>query len=209
VIGIANDVRQSGQTVDPPPVVYLPFEQGPPFGALLLARSAGNPVTLIAPIGALARELDPEVGVLDAVVLQDLIDEAVAPRSYSAALLAGFGALALVLTFVGVYATVSNIMRRRQRELAVRLSVGASPRGLLGLVIRDAIRYALPGLGLGLLAGAVLSRVVAAQLFGIRPLDPPTYLLVMALILVVVVLAATVPAVRAARLEPAAVLREE
>jgi ABC-type antimicrobial peptide transport system permease subunit len=115
----------------------------------------------------------------------------------------------MVLAFFGIYATVAHVMMGRRREMAIRLTIGATPRAILWLALANAFRYALPGLLVGLAIGAAASQVMTQFLFGVGGFDPVTLLVVGASISAVVMLAALMPARRAAGLDPAVVLRTE
>ena len=138
-----------------------------------------------------------------------VLAERTAPRRYAASILTTFGGFAIVLAFIGVYATVSHVMGGRRREMAVRMTLGASPGRILRLALSNALVYALPGLVLGAAAGIVASRLLGRWLFGIGALDALTLAGAGAGVTLVVMLASPAPAIRAARLDPARVLRAE
>jgi hypothetical protein len=209
VVGVVGDVRHEGPEADPRPEVYLSLEQGPPFGPLLVLRSTGDPMTLAPPVKAAVAALSGETEVLGISSLGGLLAERTAPRRYAASILVAFGVFAVILAFVGVYATVSQVMSGRRREMAVRMTLGASPARVLRLALSDAALYALPGLALGALAGIAASSLLGRWLFGVGALDAATLSTVGAGVTAVVILASLTPAVRAARLDPARVLRAE
>jgi len=209
VVGIVSDVRHFGRESDPKPEAYLCFEQGPPFGPLLVVRASGDPSGLSTQIRKLVRSRDPNGMSFGTTTMESLLAAQLAPRRYATSALAAFGGLALILTFVGVYATVSHVMAGRRREMAVRMTIGATPREILRLALADAFWYALPGLVLGAAIGVAASRLLNRLLFGIGGLDLVTLAAVAVGVSAVVTLASLVPAVRAARLDAATVLRTE
>jgi ABC-type antimicrobial peptide transport system permease subunit len=157
---------------------------------------------LSSQIRELVRARDPHGLSYGAATMESLLAAQLAPRRYAASALAAFGVLAIVLAFIGVYATVSHVMAGRRREIAVRMPVGATPREMLRLAITDAFRYTTPGLILGAAIGVAASRLMNRLLFGIGGVDALTLTAVGFGVSVVVVLASLVPALRAARLDP-------
>jgi predicted permease len=207
VVGVVGDVRHSGFESEPRPELYLSLEQGPPFGPSLVVRTAGDPLALAEPIRRAVHALSPDSVVLDVTSLETTLAASTAPRRWAASILIAFGALAAALAFVGVYATVSHVLTGRRREMAVRMTLGATPLRVLCLALADSILYALPGLALGTALALPGARALGRFLFGVRALDAPTLMLVAAGVTLTVALASFVPALRVARLDPAAVLR--
>jgi putative ABC transport system permease protein len=124
-------------------------------------------------------------------------------------LLAAFAGLALLLAAVGIYSVLAYAVRRRVREIGLRMALGAKTRDVLGLVIADGLRPTLFGLGIGCLASLGLSRVVANLVFGVKTTDPATFVAVSALLAAVAVVACIVPAYRATKVEPVRALQDE
>lgn len=124
-------------------------------------------------------------------------------------LLAIAGAMALVLSVVGLYGVISYIVSQRTREIGIRLALGADARAVKQMFVRHGLIVAALGIAAGLVAAAVFSRFLASLLFEVTPLDPATYLAVLGVLLAAVTLAAYVPARRAARVDPAETLRAE
>jgi len=124
-------------------------------------------------------------------------------------LLSLFGALALVLAAVGLYGVLSYSVAQRTREIGVRVALGASRRNVLGLVVGRAMRLTAIGLGVGLLFAAGVGQLLRSQIFGVSPLDPVTFVVVILLLTAVAFLAAWLPARRAARVDPIVALQSE
>jgi ABC-type antimicrobial peptide transport system permease subunit len=124
-------------------------------------------------------------------------------------LLAAFAGLALTLASVGVYSVLAYAVRQRDREIGIRMALGAPSSGVLRMIVADGLKPTLAGIGLGLVLAAVLVRVIDALLFGISPYDPGTFTLVAAIVLGVGLVATLIPAYRATRVDPIVTLRAE
>jgi putative ABC transport system permease protein len=141
--------------------------------------------------------------------LDDIGWEAVARPRFRTLMVATFAVLALVLAAVGVFGILAYSVQQRRREFGVRMALGATPRDLLGLVARSGGRVIGVGVAIGLGAAGVLGRTIASVLFGVQPLDPVTFASVAALLGITAVIATTVPALRAARVDPVVAFRSE
>jgi predicted permease len=211
IVGVVDDVRYVGAQVTTLPEMYFSSRQLKvgmrSTVATLLIRSDGDPAGLIPALRNIVRQADS--GLAPAVMtLEDrLLSTSLArPRLY-AVLLGSFAAVALVLTGVGLFAMLAYTVEQRRRELGVRLALGASPRGLVALVVREGIVAAGAGLLAGLVASAWLTRFFGTLLYGVTAGDRLTYLTVAIVLLIVVGAATFVPARRAALLDPLRALR--
>ncbi len=134
------------------------------------------------------------------------MDKAASPRRFVVVLLGGFAAFALILASLGIYAVISYSVSQRQREICIRMALGASPATVLRLVLHETLRLAVVGVALGIFGAVVLTRLVASLLFGVTPTDPLTFGAVVAVLTAVAALAGYLPAARAARIEPISAL---
>jgi putative ABC transport system permease protein len=141
--------------------------------------------------------------------MDDVIAKSMSPQSFNMMLLAAFAGLALLLAAVGIYGVLSYTVRRRVREIGIRMALGASQSDILRLVVADGMKPILIGVALGVIAALALSRLVASLLFGVPATDPLTFTAVTLLLVVVGIAANTLPAYRATRVEPTQTLREE
>jgi putative ABC transport system permease protein len=207
IVGVVGDLRHAALDVPPAPEVYLYYLQAPPVAPLLVFRATGDAAALAPAIRAAAREVDPAVSPYNIRTMEDLRSVSVAGRRFVVRLIGSFGVLALLLAAVGVYSVTALSVTERTRELGIHLALGAVPHNLMGTVLRRALVVTGTGAAIGLVVALALSPLMASQLYGIGPRDPLAIGAAAALLLVVAVLAAAVPAIRVLRLDPATTLR--
>jgi ABC-type antimicrobial peptide transport system permease subunit len=201
----------NGIAAPSPPAVYLPLEQVPVAngGYTLLVRAAGDPTTLIPAVRRVVRELDAGLALFGIEPLAATVTASLGQQRFTMTVLAVFAAVALVLAIVGVHGVLSYSVSQRTREIGVRMALGADGRSVRALVVGEGVRLVAGGLGLGLLGAFVLTRLLRTLLYGVGPVDPPTFAGVTLLLGTVALLASLAPARRAARVDPMAVLRTE
>ncbi|MFI5230124.1 MAG: FtsX-like permease family protein, partial [Gemmatimonadales bacterium] len=153
--------------------------------------------------------LDPGVAVYAAARMDDVVGHSIARPRLELRLFALFGALALLLASIGVYGLLSFSVGQRQQEIGVRMALGAQPRSVMTLVLRNGMRLVVAGILVGAVVSLASARVLGALLFELSPTDPPTFALVAALLAVIGVMACWIPARRAARVDPAISLKTE
>jgi putative ABC transport system permease protein len=208
IVGVVADTRRAG--VEDPVFTesYLPYAQSP-RSLTLLVRTASDPQALGSAVRAVVREIDPNQPLGVVSPLDRLVDQRIAPRRFNTWLLTVFGIAAIVLTAIGLYGLLAYIVALRKHEVAVRLSIGATPRHVLGLVVRSVSVVVGIGVSLGLACAFVTATGLRGLLFGITPWDPLSQALTIALLTLVALTAAWIPARRAMRVDPASVLRAE
>jgi putative ABC transport system permease protein len=175
----------------------------------LLIRTVGEPAAIAPTLRAIVRDLDQDQPLGRVRTLDELIDNQTAARRFNTWLLSAFGAAAIVLTAVGLYSLLAYLVALRRREMAVRLAIGATPRNVLGLIVRHISWVVGVGLTLGLIGALMAARSMRSLLLGIEPWDPMSLTMTIALFGAVAVAAAWIPARRAMRVDPAMVLRME
>jgi putative ABC transport system permease protein len=211
VVGVVTDVRQSSFDVNPPVAVYVtPLQWHWVDGAMsVVVRAKGDPANLAAPIRSAIWSVDREQAIVRVATMTALVNRSIADRRFALVLFEAFGLAALLLAATGIYGVLSGGVTERVREIGVRAALGASPFDIVGLVVRRGAALTGVGVVLGLAGAIVGTRAVTALLFGISRLDMTTYLSVTALLGGVALLASALPALRAARIDPATTLRSE
>jgi predicted permease len=209
IVGVVGDVRQSSPASSPGPELYMPLRQHPFTSTRLqlVVRSSADPESLIGSVRQTLRAAAPDVAVRF-TTLETSVDGSIAGPRFRMALVSGFAALALLLAASGMYAVMSYVTSQRTSEFGLRAALGARTLALVRLVLGSAARLATAGVLLGIALALLTGRVLSAMLFGVTPFDTATYGAVLLLALPVVLLAAAVPAVRAARVDPMVALRE-
>jgi predicted permease len=208
VVGIARDVRQ-GPTDDDRADVYVPMRQTASRFAFLLVRTAGEPSAIAPALHASAREIDPELVLHRARPLHEIIDEATARPRFLTSLLGSFAMAAAVLALVGVYGVIAYAVRQREREIAVRVAVGADPARIVRLFVRQGGVLLLAGLVAGVATTLAAGRLLESQFFGVTVRDPVAIAAAVAAFGCAGLLAVWWPARRAATTDPAIALRAE
>jgi putative ABC transport system permease protein len=208
IMGVVGDARERGLHRDPGPVVYWCSSTSSPT-PYFLVRTRAEPEAIAQTIRVRMKEMEPLRSVYDVAPLEAQIDEAFAENRLRTRVLALFAAAALSLACIGLYGTLSYVVGLRRREVGLRLALGARRRQIVGTFVGQGLRVvalaSICGLALSLAAG----RLLAGMLFGVSPSDPATLAGVIGLVLAVATLAVLVPALRAARVEPMQVLRND
>jgi putative ABC transport system permease protein len=210
IVGVSGQVKINSPGEKENAVeIYVPITQNPWFDATLAVRGAGDPHRLTAALrGAVAR-VDKDLALTRIRTMEEIAADAVAAPRFRARLLAGFAAVALLLSAVGVFGVLAFSVNRRRREFGIRMALGSQTGEVLALVLGRAAKIALVGVAAGLVGAAAFSRSLSALLYGVAPNDPVTFTAAGAILALVALLAAVIPAWRASSVDPAVVLREE
>lgn len=215
VVGVVQDLREQGLDQPAGPVLYVPFAQAlTPYEVasgsfFLLVRTATNPLSFQSSIQAAVTGIDGNLPVANVRTLEAAVSESLARRRFAMLLLGTLAGVALILVISGIYGVTAYIVNQRQRELGIRLALGATATELTRLVLVQGLGAAVVGVVIGGSLAAALSHVIAAELFDVKPLDPTIYALTAVIMVIVTVAACALPAVRAARLNPSATLRHD
>jgi predicted permease len=210
IVGVVRDIRHSGIQPQARPTVYVPIEQrASVFSPIMLVRTQVPPAAMLPPIYRELRRVSSAIVVTDLRTLSSQVDDSIFEQRLLAAVGAFFGALALVLAAIGLYGVVAYGTARRTAEIGVRIALGARPPQVIWMILRDSLVLVAIGLGIGLPAALVSARAVQSLLFDIRPGDPPALVVTGFTLAIAGIVAAYLPARRAASLDPARVLRAE
>mgnify|MGYP000942794912 CR=1 FL=1 len=209
VVGVVRDVKHYGLDQPMIPGVYLPYPQDPQSQMAIVLRSALPPSELVPSVRSLLRESDPDLALANVMPMAERLSQSMWARRLVAWLFAIFSGVALSLAVGGIYGVFSFTVNRRRQELGVRLALGAQRPDLLWLVVRQGLRLTVIGSGIGLVVVLATAPLTRHALFGVSPLDPPTYLAITLGLILVVLLACWFPARRAANADPMLALRCE
>ena len=218
VVGVLGDVKQDGLDVpEPRATLYFPLKQlAEPkgdswraFSMSLAVRTNVPPNSLSSAVTSAIHQLSPDQPVEQMASMEDLIAVSLAPQKFNMLMLASFAGLALLLAAVGIYSVLSYAVRRRTREIGIRMALGAQVRDVLRLVVADGMKPTLIGVAIGIAGALVLSGVVAKLIYGVNPTDPATLAAVAILLAAIAFFASIIPAFRATKVEPMTALHEE
>jgi putative ABC transport system permease protein len=215
IVGVAEDVRQQNLEEVADELVYFPLviEAGPTMQTAraldVVVRTSGDPLAFVAVLRAETRALNARIPIANPRTLRDVFVSATARTSFTMAMLGAASGIALLLGLVGIYGVISYVVSQRTREIGVRMALGASTSVVRGMVVRQGLLLSGAGVALGLVASALLSRVLRSLLYGVGAIDPLTYVVLAAALVGVAVLASLIPALRAASVDPSRALRME
>jgi predicted permease len=218
IVGIVGDVKDSGlDVVDPVATLYLPLAQlstpqpggWTSFPMSLVVRTNSNPSSLTSAVTGAVHQVDSELPLLQIRTMQDVVGESLSQQRFNMQLLAVFAALALLLAAIGIYSVLSYSVKRRVREIGIRMALGAQVRDVLRLILIEGMRPTLIGVAIGLAGALALGRVLSNLIYGVKPTDPITFGAVSLMLATVGLFASLIPAHRASRVEPMKTLRDE
>jgi hypothetical protein len=208
VTGIVADVREAGLDREPLPTVYWCSDATQP-GSFFLLRTTGEPAAMAEAVRRKLQELEPARSVYSITPLREHLSDAYADTRLRTILLVFFAVTAVLLACLGLYGTLSYLVNMRRREVGLRLALGAVPGRIVGQFLLQGLRVSLLGCCAGLLFAAAFTRLLAGMLFGVSASDAATLGGVIAIVLGVSIAASLIPALRASRVDPMQVLRDE
>lgn len=208
VIGVVGDTKDGGLDAEPRPVMFQPFAQEPTFAGGGLVIRAGRDAPGLAPAATrLVRSIAPQVPVEKVLTVAQIRDESVAPRRLNAALVSSFGALAVIIAAVGIAGVLAFSVSARTNEIGIRMSLGADSGRVRRMVLMEGGTLLVIGLGLGVGGALFATRLIRGLLFGVAPHDPVTLAGVAVMMAAVGIAACWLPALRAAKIDPAVTIR--
>ena len=207
VIGVVRDSKYVTVGEEPRPFLYRPFAQAYTPTVTLLVKTTAPPASVVPAVKQEVRALDPGVSLFNVGTLAEATSISLLPARLAGSLLAALGLLALALAALGIYGVLSYLVRARTREIGVRMAVGATPARVVAMVLREAVAWTISGAAIGLALAAGLTRFLQSMLYGISPTDPWTFAAVVLTLAAVASIAALLPALKAARVDPLVALR--
>jgi len=209
IAGVVKDIHYYDFDAPPENQAYLAFEQSPKSQMTLVVRTQGDPWAVAQSIRAVVRAVDPNQPVSRITTIATKMDEQLAGQRIQTQLTGLFGALALFLAAIGIYAVMAYSVSQRTREIGIRMALGAGHGSVLKLVVRQGMTMVLGGLLAGIAGALLMAKLLANFLYGIKPTDPATFIGSFVILSAVALLACWIPAVRAARVDPVVALRSE
>jgi predicted permease len=216
VIGMVADERHNGVTGIVKEKFYIPHTQWHVAtggnlvrNGFLVVRTTGDPMAVAASVRAQVRAIDANIPVANVRPMTEVVATALATPRLTGFLLGSFAAIALTLAAVGIYGVLSYLVARRTHEIGIRLAVGANRSQVLGMVMRQALTLTGLGIGGGVVAALVLTRLMQTLLYEVKPADPVTFVSVSIVLVAVAIVAGALPAYRATRVSPLIALRTE
>ncbi|MGA8143633.1 MAG: ABC transporter permease [Candidatus Acidiferrales bacterium] len=210
VVGVIGDVKFRGLAArESLATVYVPLSQITFWNQALVVRTTGDPANATSAVAAAVHQLDSDQPVRDVRTMDDILADSLSQQQFSMLLLASFAGLALLLAAVGIYSVLAYAVKRRQREIGIRIAMGAQVGDVLRMILAEGMRPTLIGVALGLAGALALSRVVSSLIYGVSQSDPLTFIGVSAMLATIALVASLIPAYRATRVDPMRTLREE
>ncbi len=209
IVGIVGDVRDVALARKPGPMMYVPFAQAPLYGGEVVVRSSLSTASVAAGIRQAVRSIDKNLPVTDIEPLSDALGQSISQERFRTFLLGSFSAIALVLAAVGIFGVISYSASQRTREIGIRIALGAGRADVLRLILGQGTKLASFGLGIGVIAAFLLTRLMSSLLYSVSATDPLTFASVTIILLSVALAACYVPAHRATKVDPMVALRYE
>jgi predicted permease len=217
VIGIVGDVKDYGLNAEPPATLYMPLGQltagataaWRSFPLWVVVRTTSNPSGAAPEVINAIHQLNSALPIVDVTTMEDFVANSLSQQRFNMLLLAAFAGLALILAAIGIYSVLAYTVRRRVREIGIRMALGAQTFDVVRLIVSEGMKPTAIGVITGLAASLALGRVLSSLLYGVKPSDLVTLASVSIVLVSVALVASVVPAYRATRVEPVKTLREE
>jgi predicted permease len=209
IVGVVGDAKHYWLEEETRSQLYVPYSQQPGIFATAVIRTSVEPLSLAEPVRQAVWKIDSDQPMWKIRTVEFLVNRSVADRKFLLALMGIFASLALVLTMIGLYGVISYLVNQRTQEIGIRMALGAQMGDILGLVLKQGMFLVLAGVGLGLGAAWLLTRLMARLLYQVSATDPLTFTAIALLLITVALLACYLPARRATKVDPLVALRYE
>jgi predicted lysophospholipase L1 biosynthesis ABC-type transport system permease subunit len=210
IIGVVASIKHTSLELDAEPALYVSYQQSSTFPIMnFVVKTQTEPSSLIIPVQQRLQALDPRGVVFNVRPFDQFVADAVAPRRFNLWLFSAFGFLAAVLAAAGIYATMNFAVAQRQREIGIRVALGAQKSAVLKLILGEGAKLVAVGLLIGFAASLALNQLMKSLLFAVSATDPLIYFLMAGLVVSIALVASGIPARRATRIDPIRTLRSE
>jgi putative ABC transport system permease protein len=209
IVGVVADTLEMGLNAPAEPTMYFAGYSGFGNSAVLMIHTAGDPLAMAGVLRLEVAALDAQAPVNEIHTMEEIVDKSLAGRKFSVLLVSMFSVLALALAAVGLYGVVSYSVTQRNREMGLRMALGAQQGQVLRMVIGEAMKLALAGAAVGAVVAAFAGKAISSELYGVRAGDPASFAWAAVMLLAVAMAGAWIPAKRAMRVDPAVALRDE
>lgn len=209
IVGVVRDVKSAGLQKDTEPTYYLPTMQAPLQDMTLLVRTTTEPTSIVPALRQAVWAVDPNQPISNVNTMEQIVSESISQPRLNMTLMSLFGALALILSAVGIYGLLSYAVTQRTQEMGIRMALGAQVSDVLRLVLKQGMVLALIGQAIGLAGALALTRLIRGLLFGVTPTDFTIFAAVFGVLTTIALLACYLPARRATKVDPLKALRYE
>ncbi len=210
IVGIVSDIHETTLAEPPTPTMYMPYAQRPKDNeACFVIRTLQTPLASVPEVRRAVQEVDPDLPLAEIKTMAQVLSTSLTDWRFHAILLGAFGSVALFIAAIGIYGVVSYSVAQRTHEIGVRVALGAERNDVLKLVVGQGAKLTMVGVAIGTAGALALTRSLASILYGVKPTDPLTFVLVPLLLIAVALLASYIPARRATKVDPMVALRYE
>jgi predicted permease len=209
IVGVVADEKQEGMDRPAEPTAYSSIGQRQQNPLTFVVRTSIGPEAALAVARAQLRDFDKDLALTQVATLQEVVDTAMAGARFRTTLLALFAGIALLLAALGIYGVLAYFVSQRAREIGIRLALGAQPAGVFRMVVRQGMLPVVLGAVAGIAVAIPMTTLLRTLLFGVQPIDPPTYAIALTALAAIAVAACAVPALRATQVDPLVALRDE
>ena len=209
IVGVVGDVKNNGLSTEDDSAMYCPFTQEPSNMMTLVLRTEGDPASFVATVRREVNSIDPDLALARIRTMDQLMSQSLGQSRYRGMLLGIFAIIALTLAAVGIYGVIAYAVSQRTREIGIRMALGARKLDIFKMIVGHGMILSMIGVAIGLAASLMLTRYLSSLLYGVSITDPMTFTSVVLLLITVALLACSIPARRATRVDPMNALRHE